>query len=330
MNKEERQSNIELLRIVAMFYIMLYHTIVYYIIPICGESLFWRGLTICLHTGVVLFVLISGYFRIKPSLRGISRLVLMVFFYYVPIQLMSSEWGGVRTLFPIANGPYWFIRVYLCFYLLVPMLNKYLDDISTVSRSFLLAALFFINVYIGFWGISDYSLDSGKNVCNFMLIYLIGDTIKKYERYIASINLSYFIVAYLGFNIAIYTMYMFGSHVVSIAAMWLSFSYNSPLIYLNAILLFLIFAKIRFSSKIVNKVAASMVSCYIICDVPYIRYQVLEPIVEKLCSFSGSTLILFLSILVYVIIIMSLCVFIDKLFTPIWILTKKMPAKALG
>lgn len=67
---KSRESNFELLRIVAMFCIVFYHLLLHYVIPAEGEESIFYALQLPLHIGVPLFVFISGYFGIKPSVSG--------------------------------------------------------------------------------------------------------------------------------------------------------------------------------------------------------------------------------------------------------------------
>lgn len=92
-----RESQFELLRIVAMWMIVFYHLFLSFtkgyeeIYPI------YEGIKIPLHTGVILFVLISGYFGIRRSFKGVVKLLSMTAVYYIPISLVSdslSDWGG--------------------------------------------------------------------------------------------------------------------------------------------------------------------------------------------------------------------------------------------
>lgn len=54
----------------------------------------YQGIQIPLHIGVILFVLISGYFGIKRSFKGLIRLLTMTAIYYVPIALITNGIGG--------------------------------------------------------------------------------------------------------------------------------------------------------------------------------------------------------------------------------------------
>lgn len=85
-----RQSNFELLRIASMFMIIFYHLVFFIVAPANPDTPFWKSFQLALHIGVILFVLVSGYFGIKASTKGFSRLVLMGFIYFVPLALIDN------------------------------------------------------------------------------------------------------------------------------------------------------------------------------------------------------------------------------------------------
>lgn len=78
-----RESNYELLRLVAMFFIVLYHVLYFFIAPV-DDSPLYRAMYLPLHVSVICFVLISGYFHIKPSLKGIVKLLMPLLVFYLP------------------------------------------------------------------------------------------------------------------------------------------------------------------------------------------------------------------------------------------------------
>lgn len=93
---KERSSNIELLRIVALWMIVVYHIFAFCIFQNYQDvSIFYKAIWLPLHIGVVLFILISGFFRIKPSVKGTVRLLSYMFVYSVPLGLYSvAQHGG--------------------------------------------------------------------------------------------------------------------------------------------------------------------------------------------------------------------------------------------
>ena len=87
MGALQRQSNIESLRIVLMFFIVLHHFIVHAAEP---DLLYSTTIDPSIAVGAILngflymavncFILISGYFGIKFKLKGVVNLYLILFF----------------------------------------------------------------------------------------------------------------------------------------------------------------------------------------------------------------------------------------------------------
>ena len=77
--KKERESNFELLRLIAMIFIVLYHFCSSVKAGIDTENR-WilLGYTI-FHIGVPVFILISGYWTIKLSIRKLISLFVLFF-----------------------------------------------------------------------------------------------------------------------------------------------------------------------------------------------------------------------------------------------------------
>ena len=66
-NLKTRDSNMELLRIIAITFIVLYHLTAFFANAWGEENRLMYSLNLMLHTGVILFVLISGYYGIDPK-----------------------------------------------------------------------------------------------------------------------------------------------------------------------------------------------------------------------------------------------------------------------
>ena len=79
MSQNQRQSNIELLRCFAMLCIIVYHLCLFALGGVPTSTKLYQALQIPLHIGVPLFVLISGYFGIRFSLKGfmLQRILLL-------------------------------------------------------------------------------------------------------------------------------------------------------------------------------------------------------------------------------------------------------------
>lgn len=101
MSQNQRQSNIELLRCFAMLCIIVYHLCLFALGGVPTSTKLYQALQIPLHIGVPLFVLISGYFGIRFSLKGLMRLCSKGYFYFVPlavIPMLVYNTGGVKDV----------------------------------------------------------------------------------------------------------------------------------------------------------------------------------------------------------------------------------------
>ena len=178
----KRQSNIELLRIVAMTMIVIHHIILF----CCNREIRYfsqlNSLVIC---GVNMFVLITGYFGLKLKWRSVINLVSITLFYSILSTFAYCLYTDTlpslevlkKTLFPISSGTYWFVTSYFYLLLLSPLLNFALHAMSDRQLCFFLAVLIFINC-ISSWLFQNNFNPNGYNTMQFILLYYIGYCIK--------------------------------------------------------------------------------------------------------------------------------------------------------
>lgn len=277
-----------------------------------------------LHIGVILFVLISGYYGIKPSLKDFARLLIITMVYFLPLQFIQLYIEGrlshpraiLNSLMFITNTPYWFIRTYLYLYLCAPIVNTFIESSSQKRTNILLIILGVIALYFGTTQ-GDPSLNDGKNLVNFLFLYLLGFTIKNYKKQIQRINLLYYLVAYIVLNIIIIsTLLLFQRGTFIGDEIWqFTFPYCSPILILNAALLFVVFSRIQLSSKYVNALASSMLAVYLLHCHPAI-VQIYKPVVRKFME--TSQVGLFTKSMMATILIMVVSILVDKILSPLW------------
>lgn len=88
-----RNASFELLRIICMFMIVLYHLFIKLDYSAVSTSALYSSLLFPLHVAVICFVLISGYFGIRLSFKKLSAFYVQVLFYNtsVSIQVILSR-----------------------------------------------------------------------------------------------------------------------------------------------------------------------------------------------------------------------------------------------
>lgn len=319
MERCERESEFELLRLIAMFCIVLLHI---YLLELRWDRLapLNTAIVIPFHMGVPLFVLISGYFGIRVSGRGLAHLVGQMLVYTIFLLLIYkceiSTGGGIRGFFFISNSPYWFMKTYLFLYLFSPVVNHYLEDITVHRRLYLLLSLVFMSVYMQTMLRGEYDWYKGRDVLTFILLYVLGNTLHAYKHVWMSISMRYLIPIFLLLNVCIVAI---GCHVDLLSStLFLSSIQNSGAITIvNASLLFIIVAKRPFKSKIVNWLAASSLAVYLI-HISDFAFHYIRITVRSVSSLISNDCIALFVMCLFASAVMLACTMVDKLLAPLW------------
>ena len=309
-----------------MFLIIFYHLVFFIVAPANPDTPFWHSFQLALHIGVILFVLVSGYFGIKATTKGFSRLMLMGFVYYVPLVLVDNlilkdglssaeKWKLVIPSFQfLSKGPYWFLRTYLWLYLLSPMVNKFISA-SGKNKIYLLIVSGIISLYIGYNGV-DNSVTVGKNVINFFFLYCLGSVLHDTYDVWSKWKAGWIALAFLALNISLVAVHLHYTGTWFGNTLWkLAYPYNCPILMVNAVLAFFLFGKMNFQSKAVNWVASSTFATYLIHRNNVVIERVLKPVTLSIDSGSLSIVcetgaLLLLSVAIFVI-----CILIDKILS---------------
>ncbi|WP_294958697.1 acyltransferase family protein [uncultured Fibrobacter sp.] len=342
MADTSRNSEHELLRLIAIFLIVWYHLISYYLylIPHSTKFDFILEATLpSLHIGVIIFILLSGYWGIKQSLKGISRLILVTAVLYLPLEIVQciiNHGQIVKVFMFITNTPYWFIRTYLFLYLISPILNTFLNNTTQTKINYVLFFTGIVSVYFGSTQ-GDPSLHDGKNIANFIFLYILGHTIHHYKNMWKDIPKITITFAILLLNLVIFSLLvLFSRNTIIGAYIWLlSMPYCSPLLIINALLVFILFSQLNFKSKAINNLAKSVLAVYLIHCQPTIHKFVIMPIVETISrnafslsffELSGGIELYKIQVFFYTagsaILVMTGCIIIDKSLFPIWLFGK--------
>lgn len=272
-----RQSNFELLRIVAIWGIVLHHLIINGISTVGynqefhadNNSMSLLFINSILVGSVNCFVLISGWFGIKVSIRTIIRLLCDCMIFALTGILITFFMTSDSSLLNLSilwdNGKfthYWFITHYLVLVLISPVLESSIQNIKYRTFAIWILILIIINVYFGYFlGVVN---KDGYNYINFILLYYIGRflRISQGQSWMQCLK-KYSLLLSGGVSILfsiIYTAVSFYKWIPGIR-FW---SYNSPWVLISSIFLFIYFSKFKFKSKIVNIIATGALGIYLL------------------------------------------------------------------
>ena len=315
--KRERDSNFELCRLICMLYIVIYHMIIH--VPGLYENTMWgRPLRTICHIGVVVFVMISGYYGIRRKWQRLLELALSVSFYNILGILIATQCFNqpfdinslLTVFFPITKGGYWFITSYVVLYMLAPYINLVLEKLD--RRDFLIFLLVFAIVVWYGGGIWSNNIGHGRGIMAFVLSYGIGFFLK---RFYGSGNLLklHMGALYWVISLIIFACVAFLPSFFSKAINYLCFGYNEIGLYVMSVLFLLMFQNIRIKSRIINWSATSVLGIYLIHENANIRSLFVHRQYETLFMNNiENQWLLLCALITYALVIVIGCVFIDK------------------
>ena len=309
----KRQSNIELLRIISIFLIMVVHaTYLTFGTPTPQEiqvkpigSFFFIGLENISVICVDIFVLISGWFGIHPKVKSIGGLLFQCVYFGLIMAILFGLTGiqplGATTLAKcVVNYPH-FVMCYIVMYLMTPVLNAFVERASRIQFRNMLIGFYVWAFLFGWFLHTDNGFAGGNSALSFIGLYLLARYIRIHcilpsQLQKARIWGIIWFATVLIVTTTVWASSYFGfSLKVSNVLLNMTTSYLSPNVILAAVSLLLCFAHIQLKSKAVNWIAASAFASvlthgYAMNDVyiPLIQdlYKV-SPLVTFLCEAVG-------------------------------------------
>lgn len=321
---KERLSNIELLRIVAIFFVLMCHAIMMvHGLPKsveCKENIlssylitFFSSIAI---SGVDIFVLISGWFGIHVTKKGLTKYIFQICFLTWGIFLINVVLGkatfsidALKICLGMFHG-YWFVIAYLGLFLLSPILNVFVKNVSKRDFQIVLFS-FYIFQCIYSWISGTLNYYQGYSILFFCNLYLTARYFKLYPLNWISCNS---LKLYLILTMVISLIAFFALAFLGNAAKMLR--YDNPLIILSSLSLLIFFSRLRIKSMIINYLAISCLSVYIIHYNPYIYGYFVKSIIFLTHNYDGFSYSILM--VLFLLCVFILCVLIDQIRIKVW------------
>lgn len=203
-------------------------------------------------------------------------------------------------------------------FLLSPMVNKALEHSSFQHKVIYTLALFMIGNFAGTIG-NDASLSEGKNIITFVFYYMIGHLLSQTKELWRKYDKNKLLLVYLLCNVIIVSIEsIWGNNRIVNGVFEFGFvRYNSPVLWMNAVLTFMLITSFSFQSRFINKMAKSCLSIYLLhCS--FISWLIVKPIMFYMMSLSDSTLLTFVLTCAVALIIVFVCIAIHFMLSPCW------------
>ena len=316
LNLKLRQSNFELMRIISMFMIVVWHVILNGVgLKVVSDNLallfdIIRALFV-IHVNS--FVLITGYFQStsKFHYKKVLSLVGMSWFYRIVAIIIVlafslttlSNLDIIKNAFVLPLGhEHWFIHYYILLYMISPFLNKFIERTNQMELKRLVLTLVFINCFLPYLTNQGFFNTSfGFSLYHFITLYFIGAYFRRYpikESYhFKNMSIKQFrlllIVAFFSCAFVSLSIQYLGKYICSIsnglgtimydigAAMQThAGSYDYPIVIIQSCAYLLLFSTFSFKNKFINWLSTLMIGVYLIHE-----SELLKPYVYKLFSF---------------------------------------------
>lgn len=271
--KKERQSNLELLRIIAIFLIMVVHANYYtFGMPQPNEirenpilDLLYIGLENISIVCVDVFVLLSGWFGVHPKFKSIGGLIFQCIFFKLLLSILfplagMSEFSLSAIGQSFISYPH-FVVCYTVMYLLTPVLNSFIEHATKKSFAFFLSVYYAWAFIFGWLLWKDEGFANGNTTLSFVGLYMLARFIRLHTI-LPQYSARFWALTWL-ITVCCVSLFSWGICVTSfsdhlgLVLLNITGSYLAPNVILASISLILFFSKLRFSSRFVNWIAVS-------------------------------------------------------------------------
>ena len=295
-----RSPNFEILRVLAMLFIVFWHFNIHGIMHnLSGKAIFViykspisyinyflsEYIMIICSISVNCYVLISGYFLVKIPFKfnRITKIWFQTLFYSIIIcitfHIFMPNTIGIKEIMksctPIRSNEYWFITKYLGMIALSPLLSKIAIVITKKEYKILLLILSILNITF-YSNIPFGNIYGGPNsLMWFIFLFFVAGYIRLYKfslpkwNYGILFTLFSFIIFLTIISKALIEVIILKNNIS-----YMGISYNGLCFFLS-LFLFLWFQKHNFKKNIINdlivKIAPYTLGIYLIHDNRYMR-----------------------------------------------------------
>ncbi|MBQ8391251.1 MAG: acyltransferase [Clostridia bacterium] len=326
----QRESGLELFRIITMLLIVAHHYVVNSGLwgengpimntPMAGQSLFLLFFGAWGKTGINCFVLITGYFMCKSriTVKKFLKFLLEIEFYKILFYVIFtvtgyaefSVSGFAKTILPVTQVKSNFTGCYLLFFLCIPFLNILIKSMTEKQHIYITTLLCFIYVLLG----TAFGKNINMNYVSwFAVLYFIASYIRLYPKKIFKNRKFWGITALLMIAFSMASVIFFTwLGKPRFDPYYLLQDSNKLLAVLTALSAFMFFKNLKFNSAFVNTIAASCFGVLLIhANSDTMRKWLWYDVLDNAGMFNSQWLIVHM--VTSVIVIYIVCTIIDYL-----------------
>lgn len=324
-----RLSNLELLRIIAMFGVLTVHAD-FGALDTPNRSELLQSPIYCVFrvliesfaiVSVNVFVLISGWFGINYRWKSLCNLLFQCAFFLFGIYILcvfarieTFSIAGIWKCLMLSENV-WFVKAYLGMYIMAPVINAFVETATRKIFTIVLVSFFVFQSIYGWFSDGAQFFEKGYSAFSFIGLYMLARYVKMYKPSWSIMSPYRDIINYGGISFLTAACILFFTYSDKFILMYRFCYYTSPLVIAAALYLLLCFTKIPFYNKVINWIASSCFAVYLMHFIlfptfmsPWIRDIVID----------NNGFIIFLKISILLLSFFTVAIFVDKIRLLIW------------
>lgn len=286
VKKKVRDANFELLRIVAMFMIIIHHYLIFggilqNVVEGTMEYYIVNAIEFACIVCVNVYVMISGYYMIKSKTKfkkilqlELQLLAYSIFMYLWVVYKGEKEFNIyhlIKNFFPFISNRYWFVTAYMGLYLLIPFINKLAEvlDKKQFIRGVVILGLLLCVFKTIYPGNDVLEGRNGYSLFWFVFLYAFAGCIRLYyDKNFKKIWCFLLYVAMIAIQVYIKVILKKDSKF-NIVQSYIGFglSYNNLFIFIESVAIFFFFKslniKVRVLNIVINYIAGLILGVYL-------------------------------------------------------------------
>lgn len=294
-----RESNFELLRIIAMFLIVLIHLCGYgisneqYLGGMRLNKAIYAASRISGNVGNSIFFMLTGYFLVQSEMKlaKIKKLFFQVLFYVfiallvfiIPYKFGFYNYPDLEKkqilhflfnlTYPISGGTWWFITTYTLLYFISDSINKYLRPLTRKQFLILLTIMLILNAFR--WTNSGIynpllSVSLAYAIGAFFRIHIQKVELQFYKYYVAILIV--FLLWCIGSYAEMYVIQHFSPELSikqKLLAMIINCVKGIPTLVISCILFYLAMNTHITYNKFINYISSCTLAVYLFHESPF-------------------------------------------------------------
>lgn len=279
-----------MLRIIAMFLVLIFHADFWSLgkpsieditsspLSSFARIFFESASAVCVNV----FVMISGWFGIRATLRGFTNFIFQFLYFTIGIYLVMLQTGmaplsgaNIADCLGLRPGTWWFVTSYMALYILSPVLNTYADTAGKRKLGLTLIAFYGFQTFYGWTSAAEFIVH-GYSAFSFIGLYLLARWLRLYgEQRLMRLGA----LIYFASTLCTVATYYVSAIVRHIQAM----SYVSIFVVTASAGLVMWTSCLKMShSRVINYVAASAFAVYLLHVNPLICDSFFKPLIRSI------------------------------------------------